>query len=218
MLKYHAAFLLLSISSSPPHAAGTGHRPACSLDSQAAGMKPVAPIPAPRQLPDGTRGEACTLRTVCLHSPRAAGQLSTLFFQNAKEKHRTAPLTGFSPPSRIPLAARIRPSQGKKNNQTKKTCSLTLHPSSSVFLPAKEPRSDMEKLDKKKGGLFLMQQTLEGQKTQPCGLEDVKGVAELSPKLAPVTGTQRPAIQRTSYAQLTTPEVSFPPENYPSLP
>lgn len=63
-----------------------------------------------------------------------------------------------------------------------------------------------------------MQQTLEGEKTQPSGLEDVKGLAELSPKLAPVTGTQRPAIQRTSSAQLTTPEVSFPPENYPSLP
>lgn len=177
---------------------------------RACGTQP-SPIPAARL----HRGERLDTERCLLPFPHTAGQLSILFPQKAKEKHHSTTnrflLFYYSSPfSRIPLAAQ------PKGKEKKKAGALTLHPSSSVFPPAKEPRSDMEKIDKKRG-LLLTQQILQGK--SPSGLEDAKGLAELSPKLPPVTSTQRSAIQRTSYAQLTTPlKFSFLLKTILSLP
>lgn len=52
----------------------------------------------------------------------------------------------------------------------------------------------------------------------PSGLEDVKDLKKLSPKLPPVTSTQISYSDKFLSTSLHSFEVSFSPENYPSLP
>lgn len=52
----------------------------------------------------------------------------------------------------------------------------------------------------------------------PSGLEDVKDLKKLSPKLPPVTSTQISYSDKFLSTNLHSFEVSFSPENYPSLP
>lgn len=69
----------------------------------------------------------------------------------------------------------------------------------------------MEKLARK-GGLLLTQQALEGKK--PSGLEDVKGLAELSPRLSPVTDTsysENFLCTASHYSEVSSRKLSFTP-------
>lgn len=85
--------------------------------------------------------------------------------------------------------------------------------------PAKELRSDMEKLGKKKNKRRLASHAtdMRGKKT-PSGLENVKDLKEMSPKLPPVTRTEISYSYKFLNTTLHFFEVSFSPENYPSLP
>lgn len=130
VLKYQAAFLLLSIFSSPP-CPNWAQAPlllGASGSCEEAQEGPVAPAQPHTSRQIVPRGDDCTLSTARLSSPCAEGQLSLLLLQNAKEKQRTAPLTDLFyftytyifPPSKIPLAALIKPPQEKKQNQKQK--------------------------------------------------------------------------------------------------
>lgn len=77
----------------------------------------------------------------------------------------------------------------------------------------------MEKLGKKKNKRRLASHAtdMRGKKT-PSGLENVKDLKEMSPKLPPVTRTEISYSYKFLNTTLHFFEVSFSPENYPSLP
>lgn len=95
VLKYHAAFFLLSIFSTPPcpNRAQTPLLLGPSGGSEEAQEGPVAPAQPHTSRQTIPRGDDCTPSTARLRSPCPVGRLSLLLLQNAKEKQRTAPLT-----------------------------------------------------------------------------------------------------------------------------
>lgn len=135
-----------------------------SLDSRtspikprpAHGTQPIHPQPNSSHL-IAPRGEARALGTARRRSPGAVQRLSVLLLQRAKEKQPTAPLTDhfffFSPPCSPPEYFLLR----SQTTSRKKSCSLTSHPSSSVFPPTlrAELRYGKTRQKKKERSLFL---------------------------------------------------------------
>lgn len=122
-----------------------------------------------------SRGEACMPSTACLHHPPLLQGSSVSPFSKKQRKSATKIFSSFFP-SQIPLAPLLKPPQEKKDGGKKKSCSFTSHPTTSVFPPAKEPRSDMATPDRQ-GGSLLTQLTLgvERQKTWSRGCRRPRG-------------------------------------------
>lgn len=138
-----------------------------SLDSRtspikprpAHGTQPIHPQPNSSHL-IAPRGEALALGTARCRSPGVVQQLSVLLLQRAKEKQPTAPLTDlffffFSPPFSPPEYFLLH----SQTISRKKSCSLTSHPSSSVFPPTLRAELRYGKTrhtQKKERSLFLV--------------------------------------------------------------